>query len=141
MLAAAGIRRGDRVALMTNRSEFIEIWLGCGWLGAVAVPINVSSRRLQLAHILGNSGARLLAVEAGLLPVLDALPPGASRPEIVWTVGEGEAEGGRLAAVRKPPLEEAVAPGAMGPGDDIAILYTSGTTGPLKGVRCPHAQF
>jgi crotonobetaine/carnitine-CoA ligase len=142
MLAAAGVRRGDRVALMmTNRPEFIEIWLGCGWLGAVAVPINVSSRGLQLAHILDNSGARLLAVEADLLLVLQALPPQNPRPEIVWTVGERPPAGGGPAALPKPPLGEAIAPSAIGPGQDLAILYTSGTTGPSKGVRCPHAQF
>ena len=113
MLAAAGIRRGDRVALMTNRSEFIEIWLGCGWLGAVAVPINVSSRRLQLAHILGNSGARLLAVEAGLLPVLDALPPGASRPGDRLDRRRG---GSRRRQARRRP--QAAARGSRRPGRD-----------------------
>jgi len=34
-LAAAGIEPGDRVALMcSNRAEFLEIFLGCAWLGA-----------------------------------------------------------------------------------------------------------
>src|SRR5882757_18318 len=39
-LRSAGIGAGDRVALMcSNRPEFIAILLGCGWLGAVLVPI------------------------------------------------------------------------------------------------------
>ena len=51
-LAAAGIRPGDRVALMcSNRAEFMECFLGCAWLGAIAVPINVASRGPQLRHI------------------------------------------------------------------------------------------
>ncbi|MBV8286994.1 MAG: AMP-binding protein, partial [Hyphomicrobiales bacterium] len=52
-LRSAGIEPGDRVAIIcSNRIEFLEIVLGCAWLGAVAVPINVASRGPQLQHIL-----------------------------------------------------------------------------------------
>ena len=75
-LHAAGIGRGDRVAIIcSNRIEFLEIVLGCAWLGAVAVPINVASRGPQLQHILSNCGARLLVIEAAYadnLALLDA---------------------------------------------------------------------
>ena len=58
-LAAAGIKPGDRVAIMCgNRAELLLTILGCGWLGAVTVPINVASRGAQLEHILSNCGAR-----------------------------------------------------------------------------------
>src|SRR5438105_413747 len=40
-----------------------------------------------------------------------------------------------------PPRREAIPAGPVGPGDTLAILYTSGTTGPSKGVMCPHAQY
>lgn len=44
-LSRAGIKRGDRVALLcTNRHEFLDMVLGCGWLGAIVVPINTASR-------------------------------------------------------------------------------------------------
>src|SRR5262245_24325224 len=63
-LAAAGIAPGDRVALIcSNRLAFMQVFLGCAWLGAVIVPINIASRGSQLQHILSNSGARLLVVE------------------------------------------------------------------------------
>ena len=52
-LRAFGIKVGDRVAVIcSNRIEFLEIVLGCAWLGAIAVPINVASRGPQLQHIL-----------------------------------------------------------------------------------------
>ena len=67
-LAASGIRPGDRVAIMcSNRPEFLEAYLGCAWLGAIAVPINIAARGPQLRHILSNSGARLLVIETELL--------------------------------------------------------------------------
>ena len=53
-----------------NRAEFMEAFLGCAWLGAIAVPLNVAARGPQLAHYLRNSGARLLIIEAELLDAL-----------------------------------------------------------------------
>jgi crotonobetaine/carnitine-CoA ligase len=68
-LAAAGIQARDRVALICGNSiEFIAIMHGAAWLGAVLVPINTASRGPQLAHILKNSGARLLILESQFLP-------------------------------------------------------------------------
>jgi crotonobetaine/carnitine-CoA ligase len=142
-LAAAGIQPGDRVALMCgNRAEFMELYLGCAWLGAIAVPINTASKGPQLNHILANSGARLLAIEAGLVPALGTLDLGGLAIDLVWVIDQSP--GGISIACRHmalPPLGEAAAPGAVRPGDTVAILYTSGTTGPAKGVCCPHAQY
>ena len=54
-LRCAGVARGDRVALMCgNRAELLETVLGCGWLGAVAVPINTASMRPQIEYVLEN---------------------------------------------------------------------------------------
>ena len=73
-LAEAGIRPGDRVAILsTNRAEVMRVLLGCGWLGAVAVPINAGSKAPQIRYILANSGARLLVAESALL-VLGSMP-------------------------------------------------------------------
>src|SRR5262245_19115389 len=48
-LLAAGIAKGDRVAILCgNRPEFLDLFLGCGWMGAVSVPINVAARGPQL---------------------------------------------------------------------------------------------
>ena len=88
-LAAAGIKSGDRVALICgNRAELLLTILGCAWLGAIAVPINVASRGAQLEHILSNCGARLLVVErelaavtAGTAPPFNTVqPPGTPPP-------------------------------------------------------------
>ena len=90
-LAQAGVKAGDRVAIMCgNRVELLLTILGCGWLGAVAVPINTASRGAQLEHILGNCGARLMVIECGLTPVLVSLARERIALEALWLVGDGE---------------------------------------------------
>jgi len=142
-LAAAGICPGDRVALMcSNRPEFMECFLGCAWLGAVAVPINVASRGPQLQHILNNSGARLLIVEAELLVALEHVDRTDLALERIWLIGgPAMAPFDRPAVAALPPRAAGAAAAVTDPAQLLAILYTSGTTGPSKGVCCPHAQY
>jgi carnitine-CoA ligase len=141
-LAAAGVERGDRVAAMCrNRTELLDLVLGCAWLGAISVPINTAARGPQLEHVLRNSGARILIMDSDLVEILGAL----RRPERldeVWTLDGVPAAPPDGWHVRPPPPRGAPLPAAqVSPGDTAAILYTSGTTGPSKGVCCPHAQF
>ncbi len=142
-LASAGIRPGDRVALMCgNRAEFIEGFIGCAWLGAVAVPINTASRGPQLAHFLQNSGARLLIIEAELLDALNHTDLGATALQHIWLIDAAARPPiERVATEPLPRRSDPIPSGAADPAQTLAILYTSGTTGPSKGVCCPHAQY
>ena len=140
-LSEAGVAGGDRVAIICgNRPEFLQIYLGCAWLGAVAVPINSAFRGAQLAHVLSNSLPKLLVVEAVHRPILKSLPEGTALPSLVWNIeddGVHDASGQTL----NTGAEKSAAPASqVRPGDTVAILYTSGTTGPSKGVCCPQAQ-
>lgn len=137
-LAAAGVAAGDRVALISsNRPEFLQVFLGCAWLGAVAVPINVASRGLQLQHILENCGAKLLVVESELCASLETIELSRLAIETIWVIGEAPA---MPKAVPLPRQGQPLAPAPVRPRDLAAIVYTSGTTGPSKGVCCPHAN-
>lgn len=146
-LAAAGVKSGDRIAIMCgNRAELLLTILGCGWLGAVAVPINTASRGAQLEHILWNCGARLMVIERGLASVLAPLARERIALEALWIVGDGEGPDlpHLLPHFKSGPFPEPAAgipPHPVEPGDTFAILYTSGTTGLSKGVCCPHAQY
>jgi carnitine-CoA ligase len=142
-LAGAGIGAGDRVALIcSNRAEFIELLVGCGWLGAVLVPINTASRGAQLQHILGNSGAALLVIESQYLASLDHLKLDELALKTIWLIDAPAAGVSPPSlAVPMPALGAPVAAAALRPEDLFAVLYTSGTTGPSKGVCCPHAQY
>ncbi|ANV99693.1 ATP-dependent acyl-CoA ligase [Bradyrhizobium icense] len=141
-LLQAGISAGDRVGLMcSNRPEFLEIYLGCAWIGAVTVPINTALRGIQLSHVLRDSTPKLLAIESCFMPAIETLEKDVSSPQIVWTIGEATAAPLAPESILPlPPLGEEASPAAARPGDTVAILYTSGTTGPSKGVCCPQAQ-
>jgi len=141
-LMRTGIQPGDRVALMcSNRPEFLEIYLGCAWMGAVTVPINTALRGIQLSHILRNATPKLLVIESAFMLAIETLEGDLALPDLVWTIGEGAAPSvlaGSIAPL--PSLGEEASPAPVQPHDTVAILYTSGTTGPSKGVCCPQAQ-
>ncbi|WP_247314966.1 MULTISPECIES: ATP-dependent acyl-CoA ligase [unclassified Bradyrhizobium] len=141
-LVDAGIKPGDRVALMcSNRPEFLQVYLGCAWLGAIAVPINTALRGFQLSHVFRNSRPALLVVEAQFVAAIDSVEAGVELPPRTWIIGAAAgAIDARRSAVPLPALGAAAPAGAVRPGDTVAILYTSGTTGPAKGVCCPQAQ-
>ena len=146
-LAAAGIGGGDRVALMCgNRVEALEVFLGCGWIGAVSVPLNTASMGPQLGYYLADSGARLLVIEAAFLLRLTHADLAAATLEAIWVIGGDAAAAPTAAAVAGavepyPRTTDRIEAATLRPADPLAILYTSGTTGPTKGVVCPHGQY
>jgi carnitine-CoA ligase len=142
-LRAAGVSTGDRVAILcSNRLEMMEVFLGCSWIGAIAVPINTAAMGPQIAYCLSNSGARLLVIEEQFVERLAHATSGMAALGSIWLIGS-EIPSTRIG----PPIEimqpraGPIAATPVAPGDTLAILYTSGTTGPSKGVMCPHAQY
>ena len=143
-LAAAGVRAGDRIiAFLPNSMDLIELWFGAAWLGAVLAPINTAFRGPQLHHALALADPVLIVTDRQLLEHL-------CDPEVRSAVNAGICItgmtdttdlSGDLPATPLPAPGEPLAAHAACPGDPIAILYTSGTSGPSKGVICPHAQF
>lgn len=141
-LREAGIERGDSVAVICgNQAELLQIYLGCGWIGAVMVPINTASRGAQLGHILANSQAKLLVLQAEFAEALNSLEIALPSLRAIWLIGEADVADRWPRPAHFPPPAEPVPEAAIGPGDTVAILYTSGTTGVSKGVCCPHAQY
>lgn len=137
MLVRNGIRPGDRVAtLSANRIEVLQTVLGCAWVGAVSVPLNAALQAGNLTHALEDSGSRVVIVEPDLVDRLQAIDLPAC-VDHVWVMGDAPAR--QYPAM--PRLEAPMAHHPAGPGDITALLYTSGTTGASKGVRCPQAQF
>jgi crotonobetaine/carnitine-CoA ligase len=126
-LAEAGVRRGDAIHLhLANRPEFLFAWFAAAQLGARIVPTNTAAASAELAYIVGHAEAvASLTDEAGLATVR------AATGGVVLTC-EHDLDLDRDAAT----LDDAAAP-----GDDLAIIYTSGTTSRPKGVRVTHANY
>lgn len=141
-LTELGFVAGDRVAMISsNRAETVELLLAAMWLGVIVVPLNVAVRGASLEHMLANSGARALIVEEDHIEALDGIERELPELETVWLLGaSSERECGRFAAQPLPGPGDPVASVDAKAGETAAILYTSGTTGPSKGVCCPHGQ-
>ena len=138
---AAGLSKGDRVALMVGNSEhFVEAFYGALRAGLVVVPLNITYTANEVAQILADSDAAAVVVGeayhdrlAGISEALPALNTvivaGASAPPMgasTWRQFLGT--GGEL-----QPVEVGA--------DDLALLpYTSGTTGLPKGAMLSHGN-
>lgn len=137
-LLSLGLKPGDRVAsLMPNRAALIIHYLACMKAGLVSVPLNYRYTVPDIEHALELSCASLLVAHTERLGELDASRIVHHLPHGI-VIHEGEAS-------RRPRLanlmirRSAAKPlPVVNPADPAFIFFTSGTTGPAKGVT--HSQ-
>lgn len=139
ILAAQGVRRGDRVALlMPNRVDAVGLLLACAWLGAVAVPLYSGFGPEAIRQRLDHSGARLLVTVRGTVRA-------GRRVDMERPALEGAAALSGACDVLfledAPPGPSVEDPVATEAGDPLMILYTSGTSGTPKGTVHTHSGF
>lgn len=147
-LVALGVAHGECVVIMAdNARDPICTWLATSLAGAVEVAINTGYRGHSLEHVMQNSQARVLFVEEALVPrlleVRDALTH--LRTVVVYrSIGSDrtvEVPGCAVFDFDDVLGDDTSEPDrSVGPHDIASVVYTSGTTGPAKGVMMPHGQ-
>lgn len=126
-LVRSGVEAGDRVASWLPKTLLSTLLpLAAPRIGAIHVPINPLLKRAQVAHILADSGARLLLTGAGRAATLEP--------------GDVPAACRAVLDVDVALAGESLPRGATDPDSLAAILYTSGSTGRPKGVMLSHAN-
>ena len=154
-----GVRRGDRVALlMNNRLEWLEIVFGGSALGVTLVPLSTWSTEDELKYLLSDSTANVLftvgwfgnqdysAMLGSLIPECNDAEGGWQSlqfPKLRAIVGidaphhQGWLNYANFALAADDFVEPPPGQGASA-GDDLFVLYTSGTSSRPKAVRIVH---
>ena len=140
---------GETVAVMlNNRLECLWTWIGLSRIGAVHVGINTAYKGAFLTHVLTNTKSQFGVVEREFLPWLADIEDTVPDLRTVYVPGgplaPDDIPGFKHIEVRQ--FDELL----LGPPDDIEveityrdtdmIMFTSGTTGPSKGVLMPHGH-
>ena len=152
-LLTLDLQAGDRVAILSDsRAEWVQCDLGIMAAAGITVPIYASSTPDQAAYILQNSGATAMFIDTSaqldkILAVRDQVPtlkhivmtaddpPGAD--DSILTLAD-LIQRGRDAADQEAVLEERLQ--GLTPEHEATYVYTSGTTGPPKGVVQTHGN-
>ncbi len=138
-LAAVGVQRGDRVALvLPQRPETAIAHIAIYQLGAVAMPLSLLFGPEALEYRLQDSGAVAAIIDAAAQPAVAAAR--AQCPELrhLITVGERSSDAQEWSKVLSAAADrfDCVITQAS---DPAVLIYTSGTTGPPKGALMPHS--
>lgn len=154
-LIALGRQKGDPVALLSaSRAEWVQADFAILSAGCITVPVYPTYPSDLLAYVVNDSGARTLIVEdatqlAKALEAREGMPglehivvmggyEAPEPPQMVMTWEALRRLGRESEEAHRSTLAERVASGR--PEDVATIVYTSGTTGPPKGVVQTHAN-
>ncbi|MCU0236697.1 MAG: AMP-binding protein [Acidobacteria bacterium] len=152
-LAARGIRKGDRVAIMgENCPNWVIAYLAVTSMGAVAVPILTGFPETDTRHILRNSEAQGIYIEPKQRPKLEGLDDETLKfvcdlEDFTYEDRQKHRPGliEKTLALFKRGRQRSAADGdtqlrfpEVEPDDLAVIIYTSGTTGHSKGVMLSH---
>ena len=143
-LAASGVGKGDRVALMLpNCPQYVIGFFATVRLGVIVTQLNPMYVEREIEHILTDSGAETIVVYKDMYPRLQNVLPNSGLKNVIVVDFAGEPEGlesghrsfGDFLQADAPPAPQV----PIDPAEDVAALqYTGGTTGVSKGAMLTH---
>lgn len=143
-LSTLGVSKGDTALVMLpNGQDAVTAWLAVSWAGGLEVPVNTGYKGRLLAYLINNSTAGVMITCREYLPRIAEVAGELEHLRTVIVIDDPTPSAASLPDVRPGALLEMASPiVSEGPEHhDIAtIVYTSGTTGPSKGVMMPWAQ-
>ncbi|MFZ5584472.1 MAG: class I adenylate-forming enzyme family protein [Thermodesulfobacteriota bacterium] len=138
-MLAAGLRRGDRVAILFfNSLWFVETYFATVKAGLVATPINFRLVAPEVAYILNDSGARALFHGPEFNAVAGQVR--GDCPALELLVRPGGGDGARDYEDFLARGRELAPPAGLDESDQCQLMYTSGTTGRPKGAVISHGN-
>jgi long-chain acyl-CoA synthetase len=142
-LIAAGISKGDRVALHCGtRIEFTYFDYAIWAAGAAVTTIYETSSPEQIEWILNDSGSKALVTEnAATLAAYDEVSKGIPECRGVFVIEDGAVAALRAMATDETRTEARHRIAAIAHDDLATLVYTSGTTGKPKGCILTHKNF
>lgn len=138
-LAQRGFKKGDRLALLaTNTDRFVITFYATLRLGGIIVPINPSSAPPEVAYLLSDSGAKVLAFEPSRSDVISKVKANGTPSCCEHVLALGETDDMTDLFALGDACDTATPSVDITENDDALILYTSGTTGNPKGALFDH---
>jgi len=143
-LLNVGVEKGDKVGLLlANHPDYVLIRFALAKTGGVLVPINTALKGEGLKYIIDHADISTLIVDEQLWPNVKNILEGLKKVKnLILAAEELPADydrGPKLDKFSEIVSESTDLPeAALKPDDMAVILYTSGTTGPPKGVVFPH---
>ena len=142
--AAAGVGRGDRVALLARtRLRWSLVDFALASIGAVVVPLYPTASAEDVGHIVSHCGVSLLVAETARQLRRTSVPEGLATV-VIELEGAGSlaelGDRGRALLESRPDTVDRLR-AAVEPGDVLTYLYTSGTTGLPKACVLTHRDF
>ncbi|VAV96162.1 Long-chain-fatty-acid--CoA ligase [hydrothermal vent metagenome] len=131
-----GVEKGDRVGIfMRNRTEWVVSFIGATLAGAVVTPLNSWWGPDELGFVLADSGAKVLIADPRRAVHVDAMKkPPAGLIKIICCASDGDFADWQNFTKLETSNNNTTAPDiAIGPEDDVSLMYTSGSTGVPKG--------
>ena len=140
MLRTLGIAKGDKINLhLANCMEFLFLWFACAKIGAVIMPTNVAASADELEYLVEHSESRLIFTSTEHAGIAQEVKSRCSNVERIILCDASDKPSSFHALVENEP--DTPPDAICSAEDEVAILYTSGTTSRPKGVLVTNANY